>query len=131
MRKLRTSGSVGGRAGNRSVYPTRHQLRTFTAENSQKQGKTPKRLTGWNVPHVNLDNLPSVARTCHSRSTTKSKTCFASSSAMKLVKYLSSFAVIVILLFAFIVNFSSVESRYQCIGKKIPSRMPRYPKRHI
>ena len=36
---------------------------------------------------------------------------------MKLVKYLSSFAVIVILLFAFIVNFSSVESRYQCIGK--------------
>ena len=28
MRKLRTSGSVGGRAGNRSVYPTRKNLRT-------------------------------------------------------------------------------------------------------
>ena len=25
MRKLRTSGSVGGRAGNRSVYPTEHR----------------------------------------------------------------------------------------------------------
>ena len=36
---------------------------------------------------------------------------------MKLVKYLFSFTVIAILLFAFIVNFSSEESRYQCIGK--------------
>ena len=34
MRKLRTSGSVGGRAGNRSVYPTRQQLWPAKRENT-------------------------------------------------------------------------------------------------
>jgi hypothetical protein len=43
---------------------------------------------------------------------------------MKLIKYLSSFAVIAILLFAFVVNFSSVESRYQCLGKITAKDVP-------
>lgn len=35
---------------------------------------------------------------------------------MKLAKYLGGAALAVVLLFVFVVNFSSVESRYQCVG---------------
>ena len=54
MRKLRTSGSVGGRAGNRSVYPTEN--RRCCPLRPKKRCSTQRRSAAVHLHHRHADD---------------------------------------------------------------------------